>query len=88
MTGFDAKKFSSGVGESSISFERFILLYHRLLIGKAYKCVNLGVVRVAAVDATVEEKLASKYQIKGFPTIKVRLIEFVFHYSRKFNVSS
>ena len=45
-------------------------------------------VRVAAVDATVEEKLASKYQIKGFPTIKVRLKEFVFHYSRKFNVSS
>ncbi|CAM9993905.1 unnamed protein product, partial [Choristocarpus tenellus] len=30
-----------------------------------------GVVGVAAVDATVAKGLASKYQIKGFPTIKV-----------------
>eukprot|EP01041_Mallomonas_annulata_P006878 gene6878-13946_t len=30
-----------------------------------------GVVKVAAVDATVQESLAGQYQIKGFPTIKV-----------------
>jgi protein disulfide-isomerase A6 len=30
-----------------------------------------GVVKVVAVDATVSEKLASKYQIQGFPSLKV-----------------
>jgi len=30
-----------------------------------------GVVKMAAVDATQNEKLAQKYQIQGFPTIKV-----------------
>jgi len=32
-----------------------------------------GVVKVAAVDASVHKSLASKYQIKGFPAIKVML---------------
>ena len=30
-----------------------------------------GVVKVVAVDATAVESLARKYQIQGFPTIKV-----------------
>ena len=30
-----------------------------------------GVVKVVAVDATVSEKLAQKYQIQGFPTLKL-----------------
>lgn len=30
-----------------------------------------GVVKVVAVDATQSEKLAQKYQIQGFPTLKV-----------------
>lgn len=30
-----------------------------------------GVVKVVAVDATVSEKLAQKYQIQGFPSLKV-----------------
>ena len=30
-----------------------------------------GVVNVGALDATKAEKIGSKYQIKGFPTIKV-----------------
>jgi protein disulfide-isomerase A6 len=30
-----------------------------------------GVVNVGAVDGTVSQKLASKYQVQGFPTIKV-----------------
>lgn len=30
-----------------------------------------GIVKVVAVDATTSEKLAQKYQIQGFPTLKV-----------------
>ena len=30
-----------------------------------------GVVKIVAVDATVAESLAQKYQVKGFPTLKV-----------------
>lgn len=30
-----------------------------------------GVVKIVAVDATAHESLAQKYQIQGFPTIKV-----------------
>ena len=30
-----------------------------------------GIVKVVAVDATVAQNLAQKYQIKGFPTIKI-----------------
>jgi len=30
-----------------------------------------GVVKIVSVDATAHESLAQKYQIKGFPTIKV-----------------
>lgn len=30
-----------------------------------------GVVNVGAVDGTVSQKLASKYQVQGFPTIKI-----------------
>mmetsp|Transcript_27363 Transcript_27363/g.45896 ORF Transcript_27363/g.45896 Transcript_27363/m.45896 type:complete len:439 (+) Transcript_27363:55-1371(+) len=37
---------------------------------KAAKHLN-GVVKVVAVDATQHESLAQKYQIQGFPTIKV-----------------
>jgi protein disulfide-isomerase A6 len=37
---------------------------------KAAKILD-GVVKVVAVDATVHESLAQKYQIQGFPTIKV-----------------
>lgn len=37
---------------------------------KAAKALK-GVVKMVAVDATQEEKLARKYQIQGFPTIKV-----------------
>lgn len=37
---------------------------------KAAKVLG-GVVKVVAVDATAHESLAQKYQIKGFPTIKV-----------------
>jgi len=37
---------------------------------KAAKILS-GVVKIVAVDATAHESIASKYQIKGFPTIKV-----------------
>jgi protein disulfide-isomerase A6 len=37
---------------------------------KAAQTLN-GVVKVVAIDATASEKLAQKYQIQGFPTIKV-----------------
>jgi len=37
---------------------------------KAAKILN-GVVKVVAVDATQHESLAQKYQVQGFPTIKV-----------------
>ena len=37
---------------------------------KAAKVLN-GVVKIVAVDATAHESLAQKYQIQGFPTIKV-----------------
>lgn len=37
---------------------------------KAAKVLG-GVVKIVAVDATAHESLAQKYQIKGFPTIKV-----------------
>jgi protein disulfide-isomerase A6 len=37
---------------------------------KAAKALN-GVVKVVAVDATQHESLAQKYEIKGFPSIKV-----------------
>lgn len=30
-----------------------------------------GVVKIVAVDATTSEKLAQKYQVQGFPTLKV-----------------
>lgn len=30
-----------------------------------------GVVNVGAVDGTVSQKLSQKYQIQGFPTIKI-----------------
>jgi protein disulfide-isomerase A6 len=30
-----------------------------------------GIVKIVAVDATAAQSLASKYQIQGFPTIKI-----------------
>jgi protein disulfide-isomerase A6 len=30
-----------------------------------------GIVKVGAVDATAHESLAQKYEVKGFPTIKI-----------------
>ncbi len=50
----------------------FLLKYRNLAPEWEKAATTLkGVVKVAAVDASVHEKLAGKYQIQGFPTIKV-----------------
>lgn len=42
--------------------------------------VLAGVVKVVAVDATVAQSLQAKYQVQGFPTLKVTHVHIAVHW--------